>query len=153
MHIILEDPSITDAKLREVIHSLDSVIGKKNVVFLLYAHWCGHCQHFMQEPNAVWGKLVQMFKPKRNVTLIQIEHAMLERILGYPKSRLAKQIQAFMQGGLGFPSLYFVFPRDNKPILPAFLQFQSERTLQNCQSFINLSVAHSQKAAKSKPKQ
>lgn len=139
----------------------EKVLGKKNVVILLFAHWCGHCQMFMGGPDSTWAKLVKQYRTNPNVDLIQLEDTVYSQLRSSapPVSRtLSLPIQLSQMGIQGFPTLAFIYPRATLSASATagtgtapFRIYDDNRSLESCKLFINQGILRSG-AAKTKPK-
>ncbi len=58
------------------IKQLKKDLNEKNVVLLIHAFWCGHCQNFVPK----WNNLVETYKKKRGIKLISIESEALKEL-------------------------------------------------------------------------
>lgn len=150
----LESSSPNLQKQIQDIHA--DVLGKRNAVILLFAHWCGHCQMFMGGPDSTWAKVVKQYRTNPHVDLIQLEDTVYSQMRSSAPAvsrQLTLPIQLSKMGIQGFPTLAFIYPRTTSTgSVAPFRIYDDNRSLESCKLFIDQGILSASHKPKPKPK-
>jgi len=79
-----------------------TTLGKRPFVLLVYASWCGHCQHMASD----WDDAVK--EHEKTSDIAQVEHTVFQHLVDTHKDNLLSQIM--QEGVKGFPFIATVGP-------------------------------------------
>lgn len=133
MRLILNMPAdITPEKIR----LLKSQYGKRTIVVLVHASWCGHCTAFRPDWNRFCASRPELL-------LVELESDAIERLAAYDAeafSLLARDVR-------GFPTVFMY----RKGIRPARVPFEEERSVKGLTKFVKETPSAVKKTASTKP--
>lgn len=128
MRLILNMPA--DITL-EKIRLLKSQYGKRTIVVLVHASWCGHCTAFRPDWNRFCASRPELL-------LVELESAAIERLAAYDAdafSLLARDVT-------GFPTVFMY----RTGARPARVPFDKQRSVEGLKEFVKTTAKRSSSA-------